>query len=72
MVIEGRKQICAYTHLHIRTQSLFVNDSFAWLEDIQSVRTLGSVTPLPLEEMERATCRAKDTTVQLRGLGKET
>lgn len=43
MVIEGKRQMCAYTRWHICTHSLFVNDSFAWLEDIQSVRALAAL-----------------------------
>lgn len=61
VVIEGKRQMCAYTLSHVRTHSLPVNDSFAWLEDIQSVEDPGSVTLLLLEVMGRTTCRDTDS-----------
>lgn len=61
MVIEGKRQMCAYTLTHVRTHSLLVNDSFARLEDIQSVEDPGSVTLLSLEVMVRTTCRDTDS-----------
>lgn len=61
MVIEGKRQMCAYTLTNVRTHSLLVNDCFAWLEDIQSVEDPGSVTLLSLEVMVRTTCRDTDS-----------
>lgn len=55
MVIEGKKTMCAYTHLCIPTNSLFVNGSFAWLVDIKSVRT----TVLTFEMTEKNTAYDK-------------
>lgn len=64
IAIEGKRQMCAYRPARSHTHSFFVNDCFALLEDIQSVKTLGSITALSLEEMGRATCEATDTAVE--------
>lgn len=55
-----KAEMCAYTHLHICTHSLFVNDSFCLAWAYSLCEDSGRVTVLSLEAMARATCKATD------------
>lgn len=62
MVIEGKRQMCAYTHSRAHTHSLTLcqwQPRLAWGYSI--CEDSGGVTVLSLEVMAGATCKAEDT-----------